>query len=105
MNATGTYRTRFAWEAHSYAEPDDVGDPVDQYADPVNLWGGYDGERSASVGDELESSTVSHAATILIRNHVAVDALDRLTDVQTGEVWTVDHARRGDNETVVEVSR
>jgi hypothetical protein len=104
MSATA-YPIRFAWAAHSYGTPDTHGQAVDVYAATVNLWGGYDGERYASTSDVLDSATAGTGCTIRIRQYPDVQALDTLTDPQTGEVWTVDTVRRGDNEVIAEVSR
>lgn len=103
--AAGEYPIRFAWAVHSYGTPVAEGDPVDVYAAPVNLWGGYDTDRSGAVVTSLEAESQETRATVRFRNYPAVSPLDTLTDPQTGEVWTVETARRGVNEIVCEVSR
>lgn len=105
MRSAGEYRTRFAWAVHSYGAPSDLGDPTDEYAAPVNLWGGYDGDRVRSTVPDKASEQMGTTARLRFRNHLAIAPLDALTDEQTGEVWTVDVVGRGDNETIADVSR
>lgn len=103
--SAGSYPVRFAWAVHSYGSPSAEGDPTDVYADPVNLWGGYDTDRAGTIVASLESDQQSTSASIRFRNYPAVAPLDTLTDAQTGEVWTVDTVTRGANEIRCDVYR
>lgn len=103
--SAGKYNVRFAWAVHSYDGTTAEGDPVSEYADPVNIWGGYDTDRAGTIVASLESDQQSTSASIRFRNYPAVAPLDTLTDAQTGEVWTVDTVVRGANEIRADVYR
>jgi len=105
MSAAGRYPVCFAWCVHTYGSPSAVGDPTDVYADPVNLWGGYDADRTGTIQQVLNADEQVTTATVRFRNYPAVGPLDSLTDPQSGEVWYVDTVRRGANEILCDVSR
>lgn len=103
--SAGKYPIRFEHRAHSYADPTAAGDAVSEYADPVNLWGGYLTDRAGVVASVLDSDQESISATVRFRNYPDVGPLDTLTDPQSGEVWTVETTRRGANELLADVYR
>jgi hypothetical protein len=102
--SAGNYPIRFAWAVHSRPSSNTFGEKPDAYAAPVNIWGGYQGERQSGTITENGATTANTTATIALRNYLDVKPLDYLTDPQSGEEWEIQSVRRGDNETICEVS-
>ncbi|QEL18533.1 hypothetical protein [Limnoglobus roseus] len=104
MPATN-YPDLFAWGVYSRS-PDTFGDPK-----PNEHWracGKLRGRletRTATQETRFEGVRQVDRTTIYLRQYLSVKPLDRLTDTQWGDVWTVETARRGDNETIVDVIR
>lgn len=99
------YPLRFGWWVHSFGTPDSYGEKPDVYADPVDLWGGYDGERTSSPIDWRGATDEQVDAAIRVQNYPTVKPLDYLVDPVTGEEWIVKGVVRGNNEILVSVYR
>jgi head-tail adaptor len=100
----GEYRTRLEWLQRTPGTPDGFGQRADTYPSQGYLWGAVEdlvGGRETAKESERQVTT----ATVRLRNYPAVVAGDRLLDVGLDTTWTVEHAVRGDNELVCEVSR
>ena len=96
------YPDLFAWGIYSRT-PDAFGDTKSGEACAVGgpLRGRIDG-RIAKEETRFETKRATQTATISVRQYVPVKPLDRLTDVDWGDVWTVVSVQRGDNETVID---
>lgn len=100
----GEYDDRLEWQKRTPGTKDGVGQRTDTYPSQGYLWGAVDDLSGGRAGYQ-ESNRQTVTATIRVRNHPGVVAGDRLERAGLGEVWTVEHVVRGDNELVCEVTR
>ena len=100
------YPDLFQWGGYSRT-PDAFGDtkPNEVWADGGRLRGRIDGT-VANAETRFEATRATQTTTISVRQYVlGIKPLDRLTDVEWDEVWTVVSVRRGDNEMVIDAIR
>lgn len=100
--AAGTYKDRLKWLKRIITKNPTNGQDEESFEDNGSLWGSVElttGRKAIDYGAEQTGAD----ATIRLRNYPTVSALDRLELTAEGELWVIDHVRRGDNELVCEV--
>lgn len=96
----GTYNDRLKWLKRT-ATKDQYGQDKETFTDHGFLWASIEvttGRKATEYGGEQSGQE----ATIRIRQMPSLSALDRLEAPEWGELWIIDHIRRGDNELIVE---
>lgn len=104
MGAAGDYAERLNWQRRTPGTPDSFGQRPDTFPSVADLWAAIEdssGGRSSSKESEHQVIT----ATIRVRQYPAIKAGDRLVSYRWGDVWTVDHVVRGENELLLEATR
>jgi head-tail adaptor len=104
MMAAGQYKDRLTWLKRTVAKNPNNGQDEETFTENGFLWGSVElttGRKSIDYGAEQTGAD----ATIRLRNYPTVSALDRLELKAEGELWVIDHVRRGDNELICEVMK
>jgi SPP1 family predicted phage head-tail adaptor len=102
MMAAGQYKDRLTWLKRTVTKNPNNGQDEETFTVNGSLWGSVEpttGRKAIDYGAEQTGAD----ATIRLRNYPTVSALDRLELPAEGELWVIDHVRRGDNELVCEV--
>ncbi|MBX9677422.1 MAG: head-tail adaptor protein [Gemmataceae bacterium] len=101
MNGAGQYADRVTWRKRTITKKPDNGQDVEQFADNGQLWASIEltgGRKQTDFG----ATQTGADAVVRVRNMPTLSALDRLYSAEWGELWVIDHVRRGDNELVCE---
>jgi head-tail adaptor len=102
--AAGQYKDRLTWLKRTVAKNPTNGQDEETFTENGFLWGSVElttGRKATDYGAEQTGAD----ATIRLRNYPTVSALDRLELQTEGELWVIDHVRRGDNELICEVMK